>query len=57
MIKIIKRIIVVIVFPILFSIAVVTMFLSFPIWVFTGKGILNPTCDYMLLKTILFLED
>lgn len=52
-----KRIFVIAIFPILFSIGTIAMILELPIWLFTGRGIMNPICDFMLLEVLKFLED
>jgi hypothetical protein len=55
--KFFKRLFVLAILPILFSIGVIAMILELPFWLFTGKGILNNVCDGMLLKVLDFLED
>lgn len=55
--KFFRRLFVIAIFPILFSIGVIAMILELPIWLFTGKEILNPVCDGMLLEVLKFLED
>jgi hypothetical protein len=52
-----RRLFVLAIFPILFSIGSIAMILELPFWLFTGKGILNSVCDAMLLKVLNFLED
>lgn len=55
--KFFRRLFVIAIFPILFSIAVIAIILELPFWLFTGKGILNQVCDGMLLEVLDFLED
>ncbi len=55
--KFFRRLFVIAIFPLLFSIGVIAMILELPFWLFTGKGILNPVCDGMLLEVLDFLED
>ena len=55
--KFFRRLFVIAIFPLLFSIGVIAMIFELPIWLFTGKGILNPVCDGMLLEVLKFLED
>lgn len=55
--KFFRRLFVIVIFPILFSIGTIAMILELPFWLFTGKGILNPVCDGMLLEVLYFLED
>ena len=55
--KLLKRLFVIAIFPILFSIAIIAMILELPIWLFTGKGIFNSVCDEIILEVLKFLED
>jgi hypothetical protein len=55
--KFFRRLFVIAIFPILFIISVIAMILALPFWLFTGKGILNPICDGMLLEVLDFLKD
>ena len=55
--KLLKRIIAFILFMIMMCIACFILILAVPVWIITGKEILNSSCDWMLLKIILFLED
>lgn len=54
--KFFRRLFVLAILPILFSIGVIAMILEIPFWLFTGKGILNNVCDGMLLEVLDFLE-
>jgi len=55
--KFIKRIIIVLIFPLLLTIGMISFFLELPIWLFTGKGIMNNVCDGMALSVIKFLNN
>ena len=52
-----RRLFVLSILPLLFAIGVISMILELPIWLFTGKGIMNNVCDGMLLEVLKFLED
>lgn len=54
--KTFKRLFILFIFPFLFIIGTISMFLSLPIWLLTGKGIMNNICDGMALWVIDFLE-
>lgn len=56
-IKLIKRILILIILPFAFSVGVVTMLLSIPLWLISGEEIMNSTCDWMALKIIDFYND
>lgn len=55
--KFFRRLFVLTILPILFSIGVIALILEIPFWLLTGKGILNNVCDGMLLEVLEFLED
>lgn len=55
--KFFRRLFVLAILPILFSIGVIALILEIPFWLFTGKGILNNVCDGMLLEVLNFLKD
>ena len=55
--KFFRRLFVLAILPILFSIGVIALILEIPFWLITGKGILNNVCDGMLLEVLEFLED
>ncbi len=55
--KFFRRLFVLVILPILFSIGAIALILEIPFWLFTGKGILNNVCDGMLLEVLQFLED
>jgi len=52
-----RRLFVIAIFPILFTIGTIAMILELPFWLFTGRGIMNPICEGMLLEVLDFLED
>jgi len=55
-IKIFKRLSVLFILPFMFLIACISLFISIPMWLFTGKEILNNVCDGMLIWVIKYLN-
>lgn len=55
--KIFKRILILFMLPFMVLIGFVSVIISLPIWLFTGKEIYNNVCDGMLIWGIKFLSD
>lgn len=54
--KIIRRLFVIFISPIIFLIGLISMIISLPIWIFSGKEIINDVCDDMSDCISNFLE-